>query len=278
MVGPIAQAVALVCYGNEFLKTGNDYFDNANSTMLFCKEVKFCAAQSPNFIDRILRGKKEKIKIEIGSNINNWFVYLKDNGTKKLLLHYTKSDESKFSNRMTAGLIGGGGRWLIEAFNGNSSEFWEANWEVGDQDDPERKIWKVNYYRIAENHKPMIHQHNSMDGVKENLLEALGECNDFALQHDLDGFANCFKSATEALLNNDDNACYHKDLTPKKVQNDLCESILCACQLAWVFGGMGSWNDLWFEGEAQVHYSEISNKLYYLICDAIPKSTNSLYK
>lgn len=247
MVGTIAQAVALVCYGNEFLRTGNDYFKDTNSTMLFCKEVKFYGMQAPSFFDRALKGKKEKIEI------------------------------ASKSNRMTAGFIGGGGRWIIEAFNGNSSEFWEANWEVGDQDDPERKIWKVIYYRIAENHNQMTHQHNSADGVKENLLEALHACNEFAIQHNLVGFENCFRIAIESLNNNEYNSCYHKDLTPKKVQNDLCESILCSCQLAWVFGGMGSWNDLWFEGDSQEHYNEISNKLYYSICNAIPNSVNSLY-
>ena len=40
--------------------------------------------------------------------------------------------------------------------------------------------------------------------------------------------------------------------------------LLGAAQSAWVFGGMGSWNDLGFEGEDQALYDRLSEELYRL--------------
>ena len=38
-----------------------------------------------------------------------------------------------------------------------------------------------------------------------------------------------------------------------------------ACEAAWVFGGMGSWNDLGFQGEDQQTYERLSHRLFQLV-------------
>ena len=51
--------------------------------------------------------------------------------------------------------------------------------------------------------------------------------------------------------------------------------ILGAAQAAWVFGGMGSWNDLGFEGHAQDEYTALSDELFSLLNQAICEAANS---
>ncbi len=46
-------------------------------------------------------------------------------------------------------------------------------------------------------------------------------------------------------------------------------------QKAWVFGGMGSWNDLWFEGEAQGEYDRVSDRLFQTVNEAIRAAANT---
>jgi hypothetical protein len=51
--------------------------------------------------------------------------------------------------------------------------------------------------------------------------------------------------------------------------------LLGAAETAWVFGGMGSWNDMGFHGETQTHYEEVSEELYKLVNKVIVASANS---
>jgi hypothetical protein len=50
--------------------------------------------------------------------------------------------------------------------------------------------------------------------------------------------------------------------------------MLDAVQSASVFGEMGSWNDLGFDGDAQAKYEEVSARLYAALNDAICAAAN----
>ena len=51
-------------------------------------------------------------------------------------------------------------------------------------------------------------------------------------------------------------------------------AILDAAQSGWVFGGMGSWNDMAFHGEVEKEYARVSERLYSAITDAICAAAN----
>ena len=52
--------------------------------------------------------------------------------------------------------------------------------------------------------------------------------------------------------------------------------MLKAAMSAWVFGGMGSWNDMGFEDAVtQSKYESVSESLFNVINEAIEASTNS---
>ena len=53
------------------------------------------------------------------------------------------------------------------------------------------------------------------------------------------------------------------------VLSGAARTILDACQSAWVFGGMGTWNDLAFPDEDQKLYLRASDALFRAIIDAI---------
>ena len=68
---------------------------------------------------------------------------------------------------------------------------------------------------------------------------------------------------------------YHGDL----VQADLLSlgdlQLFCCAAKAWVFGGMGSWNDVWFGGSDQEDYRELSDRLFSAIVDGLLFATNA---
>lgn len=57
----------------------------------------------------------------------------------------------------------------------------------------------------------------------------------------------------------------------------LATCLLDACQSAWVFGGMGSWNDLAFDGAAQVEYEQVSERLFHTVVDVIQTAANASF-
>ena len=68
---------------------------------------------------------------------------------------------------------------------------------------------------------------------------------------------------------------YHSDLAPSSDLPLEARQLLGAAQLAWVFGGMGSWNDLGFEGPDQQDSNQLSDRLFALLNEAICCAVNS---
>jgi hypothetical protein len=50
---------------------------------------------------------------------------------------------------------------------------------------------------------------------------------------------------------------------------------LDACQSAWVFGGMGSWNDMGFEGADQKEYDHVSEQLFAALNETIQAAVDA---
>jgi hypothetical protein len=51
--------------------------------------------------------------------------------------------------------------------------------------------------------------------------------------------------------------------------------LLDAGRSAWVFGGMGSWNDLAFHGEVQAEYGRTSERLLLTLTEVIQAAANA---
>ena len=51
---------------------------------------------------------------------------------------------------------------------------------------------------------------------------------------------------------------------------------MAAAVSAYVFGGMGSWNDMWFEDDAAASYQDITRSLYQAVMFAIDAAANQV--
>ena len=69
---------------------------------------------------------------------------------------------------------------------------------------------------------------------------------------------------------------YHKDLIQLENYSLTAKQILFSAGSAWVFGGMGSWNDLGFDRkEDNDTYDRLSSQLYSMINEAIIAGINT---
>lgn len=270
MQGSIAQVVALTIYGNAFLKGQNSgwpEFYPANSTFNFCESVVF--------VDLRQNGDKWEPEPYAGDPIA-WLKALRKEGGCSLRMTYGSSGGTRTADRMLVGFVGGGGRWLIEVVGSGASDFWKSRWQVGDQKRADKRIWRVSYGRIAKGQHSVRGETQDLRNLREEFERNLRDIGEFAWSQKLDNFAKAFESARSRLHSEPPyHDQYHSDLAPVGVLPIVASQLLAASQDAWVFGGMGSWNDVGFDSTAQPRYEDLSEKLYQLLNRVIVAAANS---
>ncbi len=264
----LAQMVALTCYGNVAIQ-GKDVpkFFPDNSTCQFCESVTFIAGGKPE------GGKAQTIPV--ADSPDTWIQRLSKCSIVALRLHQRAQNQPQISDRYSSGFAGGGRLWRIEALRQNSSsEFWLNKWEVGNRDSPDRKIWRVTY-GLCELSKTMQMPLRGLDDILADLRLALTAIRSFSETNKCGNFTVCFTNALRALDEPQADIGYHKDLFPPGTLSDAAQSILKTAMTAWVFGGMGSWNDMGFNGETQIEYERVSDRLFDLLNEAIEAAATS---
>jgi hypothetical protein len=214
--------------------------------------------------------------VKIAHSPDEWIDREAQHGARAVLEHQS-SINTNLPDRMTAGMTGGGGRWQLGLIHSGRMDTWESRWGIGDQEDPEQRIWKVRYDLTSENAQIPPSTPRSADDLVEPLYNALSDILAFSQRDSLRGFAEMFENALKCLgSKNPFTLVHHSDLVPPSLLSLTAEQLLATCQTAWVFGGMGSWNDLGFEGEEQLRYTKLSDTLFDLVNEAIVASVNSV--
>jgi hypothetical protein len=266
MQGTIAQIVALTTHGNAFLggPSRAASFPRAHSTLQYCEYVRFVDLKPK-------AGGWEETPY--ADDASAWFARLRRDEVSGLRLVYLPSTGE---DRMRVGFIGGGGRWLMEALTPDGADLWEARWETGDKERKDQRIWRVTYGRIARR-RPSAHREGADVAVLgKELAGCLGAIGAFARKQKLSGFAKSFAAGLAKLSARDPLAGgYHDDLAPRGALPLPAAQLLGAVQAAWVFGGMGSWNDLGFSGEDAAVYERLSEELFQLFNQAIAAAASS---
>jgi hypothetical protein len=269
MNGSIAQIVALTCHANAFLRgLPSPTFFPGNSTCQFCDWVKFVTVSKTTF------GKAQETPV--AGNPNNWFQHLKSAGILGVRLGCTPQNNPGISDRMSSAFVGGGGSWAMEAVQERAkSAIWLSRWQVWNQNAPERRIWRVDYGRVSEA-CPRAVGNASLELARNRFRSALAEIHAFSENHGCGGVTACFSRAMETLDSDGvKRHGYYKDLAVDGVVPSLAEGLLDAAQSAWVFGGMGSWNDMGFEGADQAEYDRVSQQLFTVLNDTIQNAANA---
>ncbi len=264
----IAQAVALTIVGNDLLhgQPREDFWPTA-TVFKFCKNVTFVSLSGL---------RTAPIETPFAEDPLQWITKLKTEGTLGFRLHHIAMNDPRMSDRMSVGFVGGGGRRLIESVGNAVSDLWEAGWRVQNHSDPERKFWDVRYRRVGVDLPHRRPESRGLSTLQRELEDVLLKIEDFAHRQNQETFAKSFRRGIDLLHADTPLASvYHSDLAPSAGLPLLAKQILGAAQEAWVFGGMGSWNDLGFEGRDQEEYTTLSDQLFSLLNQAICEAVNS---
>jgi hypothetical protein len=269
MQGPIENALMMVCAGNAFLR-GADIEGFWPDALTF-KFMKTCEFRVPPQVD----GDDYPL---VAGDPMAWFDSLKP-WARGLRLHYGErplepGQMPGIAQRMMVGFVGGGPRWLVEVVGPENSEVWEGFDRLGDRNDPQKHIWEKTYIRVGTATPDQVSPVSLETGLAA-LRGVLPEIEAYARDEKLDGFADCFARALGALDG------------PAPESNDYFDSFrrytgagesqiraLSAVMDAWVFGGMGSWNDT---GGGE-RYDSLSERLFESLCDTISGIGNSTFR
>jgi hypothetical protein len=271
MNGIVTQLLSLISYGNHYLKNGETipryYPDNV--------AFKFC--HTVNFLHLNTQGDNTTENLVAADPIS-WFEYLKQENCRELKAYYHPSEGNGQGtpDHKLAGLVGGGGTWLLEAIYPSYSDFWAARWQADRPKDPQQNIWSVSYGRTV-NGADTINFTPEINSVRKGLKAVLIDINKFALHHQLNNWADIFQGALTKLNSNEPATGWYENLIVEANYSQAALQLMYAAMAAHVFGGMGSWNDLGFESaDDSKMYEELSFYLYDYINRSLISGINSV--
>lgn len=172
---------------------------------------------------------------------------------------------TSFANEVPRGVVA----------DGEARTLWSSNWETGGTDQPPGEIWRVTMtsYGLAPLPAAPL---RTVDDARASLHEAVEAARTFATENNLDGWVDWFGTALAVSMSPDPEVPYNPDIAPAGWLSLEQQQLLASAVQSWVFGGMGSWNDIWFEDESQSdRYREVTERLYRAVIAALVAVTNA---
>lgn len=265
----ILRSLALVAIGNAALR-GKDVsaFWPGAALLQYYKQIEFLLALG------------NETYAPVAADPVMWFEKLRELGCRGLRLHTAPMQQRDGiglqSERMLVGMVGGGPRWLIEVLMPSRTEIWEGFDRLGDRNDPEQRIWLSAYLMIGET-EPQDDADRDVASATQDARAALTEIEAFAREIAAAPFDADFAGALSVL--NGAASTYPTldflDLTDLEAD---ARKLLAASAQAWVFGAMGSWNDLGVAEQHRDRYDQTSEKLFQALQRAVIAVANSSYR
>jgi hypothetical protein len=268
MNGEVSQLVALCSAANGVLAKSFSCSElyPGYADFKFCNSVRFIEFKKTFF-------RKERETLRYGDP-NEWLRSLLSSNTERAWLSYATSDLPDPPGHKMAGFVGGGGTWRLVVSGPRATDIWYPRWDVTKQSASDDRIWGVTY-AVVRASEQLCCPTSELARTAEELRAALQAANDFAKTHDVGHWAEIFARALSYLdLSRPAALPEYIQFVCLESYPDLAQRLISASYAAWVFGGMGSWNDLYFEtNDDNLQYEEISRVLYAAVMAGIEHAT-----
>lgn len=262
MNGELAELIALVAHGNAFLYglCPPAELTRANSTFQYVESVRF--------IRHADAGAKEPMTI--ATTTSAWFEELKGSGAERIWLIIPA-----IADRNLAGFANAGPEAMLVTYQDNA-EVWTGSWSVLSPRPDESRLWTVHYTSMP-SARDVNGGFGSVEDAAAQLRAVLADADGLARRDPgLRAFAAWFKDAERLLDDPYPTPPYHADMLPEVGYSLESRQLLAASTRAWVFGGMGSWNDIFLEDDSlEREYERISGSLWQAVLGGLASSGNA---
>ncbi|MEQ1498925.1 MAG: hypothetical protein ABL914_09720 [Novosphingobium sp.] len=267
MNGQIFQILVIALNGNALCEGHSiERFGPDSSAFMFEHETTF---------HELDRTQPEEQWTKIFTSPKSWL----DSGRQECCgyrVHFVSRDVEGIPDRSSSAFAGGGSRWLLEQVHDGSSSLWESSLELTHPDAPNRRIWSTRYHCIEPTWTGNWPAHE-IQMIRAEFRLALEQIRAFAASID-SGFSSNFESAIDQLdAKKPAQFVWNQNALPDGLGISLeARQLLAAAQKAWVFGGMGSWNDLYLpDQDIQANYDRVSSSLFTALQNALVCAVNS---
>jgi hypothetical protein len=262
--GELANVIALALHGSAWLddpSVNPPELERFNSTFQYVCRIQFDPPSS--------RWRHA----DAFASTAEWLAWLQANSASRLWLVVPEVTPGPLEPHLVAGFANSGGWGLLAT--GQHPTLWMPSWEVSDRNASDNRIWSVRFAgsRVDARTGPNRPQ---MGPALANLVAALRDVREFALDHSLDFWTDWFGDAIDRAQTDRPEIPYHPDLAPHSLLSVEATRLLAAGARSWVFGGMGSWNDLWLDDPtARDRLQAVTRNLYKRMLIAFVAGTNS---
>ena len=201
-----------------------------------------------------------------------WLAALRERGVDRLVL-VTNLPTSGRLQPHVASAFANAGSWGLLASGGVPSTLWTVRWDVGAPKAPDFRIWDLTATSTPFEHlQPAV---STVEEARSILRSALREIEGFANRAGLGNWSPWFARAGALLDEPTPSPPYHEDILPSDASLHRRQLAAAAVQ-AWVFGGLGSWNDMGPSDRARVgEYEQVSHQLYDALLKALAAASSS---
>ncbi len=180
---------------------------------------------------------------------------------------------AKLPEKAVIELVSGGTGEGIAVSRGLATFYWSPEWTTVAQY-PETRIWSVKYSGTAG--LAFRASDATIAQATECLSATLREVVRFTSANDgMASWGETFEKAAESFGSSQPLAPYHPDILPARGYTLAARQLLAASVGAFVFGGMGSWNDLGFRDPAvHAEYERLTKELYAAVIGGLVAAVN----
>jgi hypothetical protein len=269
MIGSLSNMVVLVAFGNSTIKGAHVVQDfDQHATFKFYEWTRF---------------RNVKDDLIFAHSPAEYLNGLRGRGVRGLLVTYgaNSSLPDGVSERTSAAFVGGGKQYLIQEFTDLSVNYLALQSEIGDRDREDQKIWRDTFHLYTTIPRQLIRPDRpDLEWTTKNLAQSLEAAINLCDKDDqwlkTSNWPEFFRAALRML---DDNTLIDTSQYvnfPQQVLSDTQNRLLQVANRAWVFGGMGSWNDVGFQDEQlNAAYVAVSERLFNAVNVAITDAVNA---
>ncbi len=238
------RSMLLTAFGNAFLNGKDVSYDNGHPAAYGLQTVKFV---------HDLPGQQIGWVNYLAKSPNEWFRYLKNEGYNRLYLLYIPNSLPD---------------WKILALKEEKNDIW--SYKVVMEHGGPKNFFFIEKSELGLPEIAVV----SLEETKMKLRKILEEMIAFTISNELKNWQSIFERAKFRLSNNHDEEILKKGFLPEGCYKIEARQIISACDEAWVFGGMGSWNDI-ILGQNGQGYRQLTDKLYSTLYASLTSAINS---
>ena len=253
MNSELAQVIVLTAYGNAAL---HELLSSSDESFLREAPFLFQHVRTIEF-----RGREAQPPV---AAVFEWFQDLRQSQVTRLWL--TDLDLSgevephiaeAFANSMPRG---------IAAVLDKGPIVFVPDWHFG-----RGQKWIVTYqaYELDDDSLP---RPGDVAASLSRLEEKTAQARDFASRTDQEHWSQSFDEAIRAMRSAEPEMPY----LPSRGYSSDARRLLAGAAAAWVFGGMGSWNDIWYQEKSlQAEYERVTREVYSAVSEGIVTAANA---